>query len=169
MELEVDIAMFQTGSCKDWTALRRKAGRHLSICTRPCRCSRKGSACCCSVASCSSESSACSSCTGTKQMTACQARLSVSTSRLQVKSLLVSMWTQHLAADTAYLTVALCAAMGWQYLLSTVFIHLFIHYMPSNPQIRCIAADILWQLSSLPCLGNSSTMSMKALQTAGLP
>ena len=26
-------------------------------------------------------------------------------------------------------------------------------FMPSNPQIRCVAADILWQPSSLPCLG----------------
>ena len=45
----------------------------------------------------------------------------------------------------------------------------FIHYTLSNPQIRCIAADILWQPSSLPCLGISSTMRLKALQTAGLP
>ena len=89
--------------------------------------------------------------------------------QLQLKSLLVSMWSQHLAANRAYLTMQLCAAMRWQYLLSTVFIHLFIHYMPSSPQIRCIAADILWQPSSLPCLGNFPTMSMKALQTAGLP
>ena len=35
---------------------------------------------------------------------------------------------------------------------------LFIHYMFSNPQIRCVAADILWQPSSLPCLGISTTM-----------
>ena len=34
----------------------------------------------------------------------------------------------------------------------------FIHYTPSNPQIRCVAADILWQPSSLPRLGTSSTM-----------
>ena len=34
----------------------------------------------------------------------------------------------------------------------------FIHYTLSNPQIRCVAADILWQPSSLPCLGISSTM-----------
>ena len=33
------------------------------------------------------------------------------------------------------------------------FIHLFIHYTPSNPQIRYVAADILRQPSSLPCLG----------------
>ena len=39
------------------------------------------------------------------------------------------------------------------------FIHSsFIHYTLSNPQIRCVAADILWQPSSLPCLGISSTM-----------
>ena len=37
-------------------------------------------------------------------------------------------------------------------------IHLFIHNTPFNPQIRCAAADILWQPSSLPCLGISSTM-----------
>ena len=36
--------------------------------------------------------------------------------------------------------------------------HSFIHYTLSNPQIRCVAADILWQPSSLPCLGISSTM-----------
>ena len=34
----------------------------------------------------------------------------------------------------------------------------FFHYMPSNPQIRCVAADILWQPSSLRCVGISSTM-----------
>ena len=49
------------------------------------------------------------------------------------------------------------------------FIHSFIHSMPSNPQIRCAAADVLWQPSSLPCLGISSTMYIKALQIAGLP
>ena len=27
-----------------------------------------------------------------------------------------------------------------------------ILHTPSNPQIRCLAADILWQPSSLPCL-----------------
>ena len=37
------------------------------------------------------------------------------------------------------------------------FVHSFIHYTPFNPQIRCGAADILWQPSSLPCLGISST------------
>ena len=31
----------------------------------------------------------------------------------------------------------------------------FIHYTLSNPQIRCVAADILWQPSSLPCLGTN--------------
>ena len=36
--------------------------------------------------------------------------------------------------------------------------HSFTHYTLSNPQIRCVAADILWQPSSLPCLGISSTM-----------
>ena len=36
------------------------------------------------------------------------------------------------------------------------FIH-SLHYAPSNPQSRCAAADILWQPSSLPCLGISST------------
>ena len=34
----------------------------------------------------------------------------------------------------------------------------FAHYTPSNPQIRCVAAANLWQPSSLPCLGISSTM-----------
>ena len=38
------------------------------------------------------------------------------------------------------------------------FIHSFIHYTPSDSQIRCVAADILWQPSSLPCLGRGSTM-----------
>ena len=39
-------------------------------------------------------------------------------------------------------------------------LHSFIHYTLSRPQIRCtcVAADILWQPSSLPCLGISSTM-----------
>ena len=41
---------------------------------------------------------------------------------------------------------------------SCIAIHSFIHYTPSNPQIRCVAADILWQPSSLPCLGRVSTM-----------
>ena len=38
------------------------------------------------------------------------------------------------------------------------FIHSFIQYTLFNPQIRCVAADILRQPSSLPCLGISSTM-----------
>ena len=41
---------------------------------------------------------------------------------------------------------------------SSTFIHSFHQYTPSNPQIWCIAADILRQPSSLPCLGTSSTM-----------
>ena len=36
--------------------------------------------------------------------------------------------------------------------------HSFIHSTPSNPQIRCVAADIPRQPSSLPCLGISSFM-----------
>ena len=36
--------------------------------------------------------------------------------------------------------------------------HSFIHYTPSYPQIRCVAADILWQTSSVPRLGISSPM-----------
>ena len=42
--------------------------------------------------------------------------------------------------------------------INATFIHSFIHSTLSNPQIRCAAADILWQPSSLPCLGISSTM-----------
>ena len=49
--------------------------------------------------------------------------------------------------------------------MDPVRIHSFIHYTLSNPQIRCVAADNLWQPSSLPCLGISSTMYLKALQT----
>ena len=45
-------------------------------------------------------------------------------------------------------------------------IHSFIHYTLSNPQIRCVAADILWQPSSLPCLGISSTMAIMPRSTA---
>lgn len=30
-----------------------------------------------------------------------------------------------------------------------------MHNTLSNPQIGCFAADILWQLASLPCLGIS--------------
>ena len=45
-----------------------------------------------------------------------------------------------------------------------------IHYTPSNPQIRCIARDILWQPSSLPCealrLLNSSPKSPCAAPAA---
>ena len=37
---------------------------------------------------------------------------------------------------------------------------IFIHYPPSNPQLRCVAADNSWQPSSLPCLGLTSTMLM---------
>ena len=40
-------------------------------------------------------------------------------------------------------------------------IHSFIHYTLSNPQIRCVAANILWQPSSLPCLGIVSTMGLQ--------
>ena len=36
--------------------------------------------------------------------------------------------------------------------------HSFIHNTPSDLQIGCVAAAILWQPSSLPCLGSSSTM-----------
>ena len=32
-------------------------------------------------------------------------------------------------------------------------LHSCYYYMPSNPQIRCFAADNLWQPSSLLCLG----------------
>ena len=42
--------------------------------------------------------------------------------------------------------------------VSQSFIHSFIHSTLSSPQIRCVAADILWQPSSLSCLGISSTM-----------
>jgi hypothetical protein len=35
---------------------------------------------------------------------------------------------------------------------------LTIFYTPSIPQIRCVAADILWRPYSLPCLGISSSM-----------
>ena len=41
--------------------------------------------------------------------------------------------------------------------IMTQFIHSFITRFCS-PQIRCVAADIPWQPSSLPCLGISSTM-----------
>ena len=44
----------------------------------------------------------------------------------------------------------------------------FVNYTISNPHIRCVAADSLWQPSSLPSLGISSTMYLKALQTARL-
>jgi hypothetical protein len=45
------------------------------------------------------------------------------------------------------------------------FIHSFFLYTPSNPQIRCVAADSLWQPSSLRCLVVSSTILKKmALQ-----
>lgn len=38
------------------------------------------------------------------------------------------------------------------------FMHSFIDCTPSNPQMRCFAAEILWQPSSQPCLGVPSTM-----------
>ena len=41
---------------------------------------------------------------------------------------------------------------------ASVNIHSFIHYTLSNPQIRCVAANILWQPSSMPCPGIFSTM-----------
>ena len=40
----------------------------------------------------------------------------------------------------------------------STFVHPFHQYTPSNLQIWCVAADILQQPSSLPCLGASSTM-----------
>ena len=46
---------------------------------------------------------------------------------------------------------------------------MFIHYTLSNPQIRCVAANILWQPSKLPCPGIFSTNLVRALQTAGPP
>ena len=36
-------------------------------------------------------------------------------------------------------------------------IHSSLHYTLSNPQIRCVAANILWQPFSLPCLEIFST------------
>ncbi len=39
----------------------------------------------------------------------------------------------------------------------------------SNPQIRCVAADVLWQPSSESYPGIFSTMCMNALQAATLP
>ena len=54
----------------------------------------------------------------------------------------------------------------WE-LLQAVLTHSFIHYTLSNPQIRGVAADILWQPSSLPCLGVSMThadLQMTSLQ-----
>ena len=45
----------------------------------------------------------------------------------------------------------MCLCMPWTQ--SSSFHHLSIHSTPSNPQIRCIAADILWQPSILPCVG----------------
>ena len=53
--------------------------------------------------------------------------------------------------------------------LHDLFIHSFSQYTPSNPQMRCDAADFPWQPSSLPCLGISSAMGMKAMQSAGSP
>ena len=47
---------------------------------------------------------------------------------------------------------------NWYMLLIHSFIRSFIHYKPSNPQIRCFAADNLWQPFSLPCLGIPFTM-----------
>ena len=41
---------------------------------------------------------------------------------------------------------------------SSTFVPPFHQYMPSNPQIWCVAADSLRQPSSLPRLGTSSTM-----------
>ena len=41
------------------------------------------------------------------------------------------------------------AAMLDQVLGEIGSIYVFIHYTPSNPQISCVAADILWQPSSL--------------------
>ena len=38
------------------------------------------------------------------------------------------------------------------------YIHSFIHYTPSDPQIRCVAVDSVWQPFSLSCLGGSFTM-----------
>ena len=48
-------------------------------------------------------------------------------------------------------------------------IHSVIHYTLSNPKMRCVAAHILWQPSSLPCLVFFSTMSMKDLSIVCLP
>ena len=46
---------------------------------------------------------------------------------------------------------------------------IYIYYTLSDLWIRCIAADILWQPSNLPCLDTFSSVCSKALQSASLP
>jgi hypothetical protein len=60
------------------------------------------------------------------------------------------------ASDARCFTMAAIFSCGAG--IARSFIHSFIYDTPSNLQIRCVAADILWQPSSLPCLGISSTM-----------
>ena len=62
-------------------------------------------------------------------------------------------WSRRL--EQAALAVRLPCSCGPQGL---VLCNSFIHYTLSNPQIRCVAANSLWQPSSLPCLGIFSTM-----------
>ena len=53
---------------------------------------------------------------------------------------------------------AVNACCRWGSFLVALLIYSFLPYTLSNPQIRCVAADILWPPSSLPCAGISSTM-----------
>ena len=53
------------------------------------------------------------------------------------------------------------AAGFWQELTN---IHSFIHYTLSNPQIRCVAADILWQYTRIENLWAHWTRVQGCLQ-----
>ena len=61
------------------------------------------------------------------------------------------------AAALIHTTKCSSCAAGLPTLQSISGIYSFIHYTLSNPQIRCVAANILWQPSSL-CHGIFSTM-----------
>ena len=62
------------------------------------------------------------------------------------------------------LSPQLACSICTSWLPQVIQFHSLIHYTPSNPWIRCVAANILRQPSKLPCPGISSTSLVRALQ-----
>ena len=62
----------------------------------------------------------------------------------------------------------MCFYHMWFISCSSLQQYSFVHCTLSDPQIRCVAANIPWQPSNLPCLGIFSTVWVKVLSIASL-